>query len=160
MRMKRGISWRTRPSRRAAIVGICLVAGIVVSTGPSRADGTSGTSKVIVRLIPGTTATPDDVLAPVGGTLDRSLTVIDGFSATVPTANIAQLQTESAVLEVSDDAMLTAAPAETSPPVKGAKVSGFVDSDFSTKGGGLSFPRLDVTTVGKLINADDVRARG
>src|SRR5689334_20674881 len=82
---RRGISWRTNTGRRLAIVGLCVAAGLVVSTGPSRADGTVPTTKVIVRLVPDTTATPDDVLAPVGGNIDRSLSVIDGFSANVPT---------------------------------------------------------------------------
>ena len=78
--------------RRGAFVALAVVVGLVISTTTNRAEGaTSTATKVIVRLASGTTATPADLLAPVNGTLDRTLPVINGFSAWVPAENRSRL---------------------------------------------------------------------
>jgi len=143
-------------------VALAVVVGLVISTTTNRAEGaTSTATKVIVRLASGTTATPADLLAPVNGTLDRTLPVINGFSAWVPAENRSRLEGEAGIIEVSDDAALTT-PAAESPTsgVRGQDVAGFVQTDFGTKGGGSSFARLDVDAVSAVIGADDLHKAG
>jgi serine protease AprX len=154
-----GRLWR----RPTAVLLVGVMVGLLLAAAPERARGDSndGMTKVIVRMLPGVTAKPADVVGTVGGHVDRSLPTINGFSAWIPAANMAQLGSTPGVLEVTPDAALNvSAPEASTSGTKGKKVEGFVDSDFATKGGGPSFARLDVATVSRLVNADDVRARG
>ncbi|MEY2420585.1 MAG: serine protease AprX [Acidimicrobiaceae bacterium] len=151
-----------RRGRRISVVAVGLLVAVLLATGPDVARGdTSATTKVIVRMLPGVTANPDELLAPVSGRVDRLLPTINGFSAWIPSEKISALEINSGVLEVTVDASLNVPPAEAATSgLKGKKVEGFVESDFGTPGGGPSFARLDIDTVSRLINADDVRARG
>jgi serine protease AprX len=159
-----GARWR----RRSAVVAVGLIVGLLLATIPDSArgdgkdrDGKDRVTKVIVRMLPGVNSNPEDVLAAVGGRVDKTLQTINGFSAWIPTANLGRLESTPGVLEVTADATLNVRPSEPATSrSNGKKVEGFVDSDFATKGGGPSFPRLDVDTVSRLINADDVRSRG
>jgi serine protease AprX len=135
--------------------------------GPGRADqnGQSGSgarsAHVIVRMLPGVNADPDQVAGQVNGRVDRRLSIINGFSAYVPMDQVAALRTVPGVLEVTDDAALNVIPREASVQnVRGNDVAGFVTTDFSRSDGGPSFARLDLDSLGKVIGADDARARG
>ena len=155
-----GVSWLSTRRLRAIALAVGAVVALIVGGATNRAEGTT-TKKVIVRLAAGTTASPADLLAPVGGTLDHTLPSINGFSAWVPIDSVHQLESESGVIEVSDDAALTTPPVEGSTSgVHGRAVEGFVESDFGTSGGGSSFPRLDMNAVSAIIGADDLRTAG
>ena len=157
-----GVSWVSQTRRRGAIVALAMVLALVGSAATSPAEGvTSNVKKVIVRLAPGSTATPADVLLAVSGTLDRTLPSINGFSAWVPADSTATLEAQAGVIEVSDDAALVTPPIEgVTSGVHGHAVSGFVESDFGTNGGGSSFARLDLDAVSAIIGADDLRRSG
>ena len=156
-----GVSWVSRTRRRGAVVALGVALALVVSTVTNQAQGATSTMrKVIVRVTAGAPS-PSDLLAPVGGTLDRSMPSINGFSAWLPTDNIARLEAQTGVLEVSDDAALTAPAAESSPSgVQGQAVEGFVESEFGRSGGGQSFPRLTGDAVTAVIGADELHQAG
>jgi serine protease AprX len=146
-----------------------LGAGVVLLllAGPGRADPVKGNAAgqsmdhVIVRMLAGVSAVPNQVLADVKGQLDRPLPLINGFSAYVPTNKVASLRSTPGVLEVTEDAALNIEPAEASVQnVHGKDVAGFVGSDFSHVDGGPSFSRLDMDAVSQVIGADDAHARG
>src|SRR2546423_7712150 len=106
-----GVSWGARAKRRAVVVAVCVLAGILVAVGPDQARGDTGiTTKVIVRMLPGVTANPVDVLAPVNGSVDRILVTINGFSAWLPADNVARLEATPGVLEVAVDTGLNVPP--------------------------------------------------
>src|SRR3954454_3426343 len=157
-----GVSWTSRRRRRAALIGLAIIAALACSSVVNRADGATGaTRKVIVRLAPDASTNPADYLPPVNGVLDRTLSSINGFSAWIPPDNFAALEAEAGVIEVSEDGALTTPTAEADVSgVHGRDVSGFVQSDFGTRGGGSSFPRLDIDAVSAVIGADDVRRAG
>ena len=157
-----GVSWAVGARRRAAIVVAGLALAMVLSATTNPAGGANNASvKVIVRMSAGTTITPSSVLAPVGGTFDRMLSSINGFSAWVPSGSIPALEGAPGVIEVAEDTTLNVPPAESAPVgVHGKGVSGFVESDFATGGGGPSFPRLDVDAISSVIGADDVHRAG
>ena len=157
-----GISWRSQTRRRRVIVALGVVLAIAISSVANQADGAVwSTKKVIVRVAPGTTASPFELLLPVAGVLDRTLPSINGFSAWVPVDNIGKLEAEAGVIEVSDDAALSPPIAEASPSgVKGRAVEGFVESEFGRSGGGASFSRLSVDAVAAVTGADELHKAG
>ncbi|MEY2430687.1 MAG: hypothetical protein QOC92_412, partial [Acidimicrobiaceae bacterium] len=120
------MSLGARARRRAVVIAVCVVAGLLVAAGPDRARGdTNVTVKVIVRMLPGVSASPDSVLAPVNGHLDRILSTINGFSASVPVENVGRLEATPGVLEVAPDTTLNVPPPETSTSgATGKKVEG------------------------------------
>jgi serine protease AprX len=112
-------------------------------------------------MLPGVNADPQQVANQVDGRVDRQLSIINGFSALVPADKVARLRDTPGVLEVTEDATLNVRPVEPSVQnVRGGKVSGFVDSEFSRNDGGPSFARLDLDALGKIIGADDAHSRG
>jgi serine protease AprX len=153
--------------RRRGLTVVAVVAVLLLLAGSSRADPSERSAKssrpthVIVRMLPGVNADPEQVLDSVDGRVDRRLAIINGFSAYVPMDKVAALRALPGVLEVTDDAALNVTPREPSDQnVRGKDVSGFVTSDFSRSDGGPSYGRLDLDTLGKIIGADDARARG
>jgi serine protease AprX len=130
--------------------------------GPSeRPAKNSRSAHVIVRMLPGVNADPHQVVDGVDGSVDRRLPIINGFSAYLPMDKVAALRAVPGVLEVTDDAAMNVTPKEPSVrDVSGKDVAGFVATDFSRSDGGPSFARLDLDALGKVIGADDARARG
>jgi serine protease AprX len=160
-----GGQYASAKRRGLAVVG--AIAVLLLLAGPGRADqnGQSGRgirwAHVIVRMLPGVNADPDQVADDVDGRVDRRLPIINGFSAYVSTDKVASLRATPGVLEVTDDAALNVEPREASVQnVRGNDVAGFVTTDFSRSDGGPSFARLDLDTLGKIVGADDARARG
>ena len=158
---------RPRPAikwRASTVLG--AVVALLLAAGPGQADQ-GGDRRggravhVIVRMVPGVNADPDQVVSQVDGRVDRRLSIINGFSAWIAPEKLASLRSTPGVLEVTDDAALNVAPREApTQTARGTDVAGFVASDFSRSDGGPSFARLDVDTLGKIIGADDAHARG
>ena len=104
-----GVSWTSRTRRRAALIGLAIIAALACSSVVNRADGANGaTRKVIVRLAPDASTNPGDYLTPVNGILDRTLPSINGFSAWISSDSAASLEAAAGVLEVSNDGALSA----------------------------------------------------
>lgn len=114
-----GVSWGGRAAVRrgaAGAVALLLAPAAVAASltaGPATevvaASGTtgeahSGAVSVIVRERPGAGDAPERALAAVGGSKDRPLTLIDGYSATLPADKVDELAQAPGVFSVSPNA--------------------------------------------------------
>ena len=165
--MGRAGRFEKRLTRRRGVSLVATVVALLMLAGPGRADDTAtapgvARAHVIVRMLRGVNADPALVLAPFSGQVDRSLPIINGFSAYVPVDQLDALGATPGVLEVSDDASLNvvAPDAPTTNQARGSAVSGFVASDFARVVHGSSFNRLDVDAVNRIIGADDAHKHG
>jgi serine protease AprX len=78
--------------------GIARELRLVSAGGPA--------TSVIVQATPGMTGNAREAVERLGGSVDRELRIIHGFSATVPQGDIAQLRAVPGVRDVSEDQAL------------------------------------------------------
>jgi serine protease AprX len=104
-----GASWSRLTPHARRITTIATAAALAVGlAGPAAAQASTDASaapvSVIVRQLPGAGNAPEQAVSAVGGTVDRPLGIIDGFSATVPADRLDVLRTASGVLSVTENA--------------------------------------------------------
>jgi len=106
-----GISWddaKPKPKTYAVIalgLLLALVAGAMAPVAAQRTtDGVRTTVSVIVRRAPGSGTTADTQVRDLGGTVDRQLGIVDGFSATVPADAVPTLRRSASVLSATENA--------------------------------------------------------
>jgi hypothetical protein len=105
----RGMSWghptKGRPRTAAATLA---AAGLLLMAAPappsSAADGPM--VQVIVREAPGTGQAAEGLVRDAGGTVTRTLPIIDGFAAVIPSGSVDELRGSDAVVSVTPDARL------------------------------------------------------
>src|SRR5438270_4442284 len=106
---------RTKSRALSAVVGVAV---LLLLAGPGRADETarSGrdrrTAYVIVRMLPGVDADPQRVADQVNGRVDRTLPIINGFSAVVPIEQLGALRTLTGLLEATEGTAINVVPRE------------------------------------------------
>ena len=89
------------------LIAVFSAALLAVTAGPSAAslDRTAGTSdpvvSVIVREAPGAGIGPERLVRQLGGTVERQIGIINGFSAEVPSAGVARLEAARGVHSVT-----------------------------------------------------------
>jgi serine protease AprX len=96
-----------RDARRVTTLVSAAVLAVGLA-GPVAAQASTATTAapvpVIVRELPGAGDAPEQAVTAIGGTVERPLGIIDGFSATVPASRVAALRTASGVLSVTENA--------------------------------------------------------
>jgi subtilisin family serine protease len=101
------------PARRVVGLVLALAAFVALAAVPT-ARGAAGPGsgplvRVIVREAPGAGAAPERLVAALGGTVGHRLSIIDGFTAAVPTGGLQRLATGAGVRSVSHDQQVTMA---------------------------------------------------
>ena len=97
--VRRGIAWST-----AAIIAMATT---LAATDANAASG-KATSSVVVMETPGAGDAPERAVARLGGSVERQLPIINGFSAKVPASAVVKLRTATGVLRVSPNRTLRA----------------------------------------------------
>jgi serine protease AprX len=87
------------------MLGLSLPLATPSATSASFADVSEMVS-VIVRELPGAGMVPEQIVAELGGKVTMQLGIIDGFAATLPTANVDALEASNVVRSVSFDRSL------------------------------------------------------
>ena len=100
-RVRRGWQWG---AMAAAVAATSLVAPVAAGAAESH-DGTP--TSVIVRATTGHVHDAEAVVEAAGGRIGRELSIIDGFSATVPADALATIGRSAVVRSVSDDTPVT-----------------------------------------------------
>lgn len=103
-----GSGW-TRSARAVAIGALTaatLVSGSALAI-PASAAGAARPENVIVRGQPGCVASVTTTITGVGGTVKRSLKIIDGAAATVSSDRLAALRAAPCVASVTPDGIVT-----------------------------------------------------
>jgi hypothetical protein len=117
---RRGVSWGGRAGR-GAIAAISLTTapvllasaptGVSAAASPPDVPLTDEVSRalvdVIVREQPGAGNIPERAIEAAGGSVERRLSIIDGFSATVPENEVAGLRAAPGVFSVTTDARVS-----------------------------------------------------
>ncbi len=87
-----------------AVVGAGLPATASAATPPGASDaGPRAPQRVVVRALPGGQGSAQALVERLGGTVTRSLPIIDGFAATVPDGALATLRSTRSILSVTSD---------------------------------------------------------
>ncbi len=171
-----GVRWdvdRTMRAFVAMLLGAIAVTASapVVAMGIARATGSP--TPVIVRTAPGHEAAAQQTVRDLGGSVGRSIAIIDGFSATVPAGGLATLEAQPEVTEVTPDARVrlmdtgtgydpTSDPASlySTTQITGAQSywsKGYTGAgvDVALIDSGVS-PVQGLTTPGKVLNGPDL----
>ena len=100
-----GLSWdRGKRLRSSALVVAVLVAVALTLPAPLPASaGPSPLVPVIVREVPGSGETAEDLVEAFGGRVGDRLQIISGFAAEIPPAMISTLAADPAVFSVTPD---------------------------------------------------------
>jgi len=106
MKIAFGISWNdSKKGQLLAAVGLSL--GLLLASAPgfgqSMAQATSEMVTVIVRELPGAGSAPEQMVEDLGGDVGRHISIIDGFTATVPESGLAALGAVRKVHSVTRD---------------------------------------------------------
>jgi hypothetical protein len=113
----------TGTARRAVGLVLVLAALVSLAVAPT-ARGTEGSGplvQVIVREAPGDGAAPERLVAALGGTVGRRMSIIDGFTAEVPAGELRRLDAGAGVRSVSRDQRVTMAATTYDPAPTGAR---------------------------------------
>jgi serine protease AprX len=89
------------------VAAAALIAGMA---GPASAAPTASSAErlsVIVQEVPGSGTLPEQAVAALGGTVDSTFEVIDGFTATMPSDRLGALRATAGVLSVTENAQVT-----------------------------------------------------
>lgn len=130
-----------RWARRAAIAVVGFTLLPIGGATPAPA-ATGDPVDVVVRTAPGATDGAIASLASLGGRLGRQLPIIDGFSAEVPSASLAELRSVDGVISVTPDATMP-------PDAKDATARTVDRVDTGT-----------MSNVAKIVGADQLWAQG
>ena len=98
-----GVSWGDRKGRRRAVVAMATATALLVP-GVSGGAGEAHASvlqQVIVQALPGAFAHAEAAVQAAGGTVKRELSLINGFSANLPSD--ARLGSDNGILAVTPD---------------------------------------------------------
>ncbi|MCU1670609.1 MAG: peptidase and in kexin sedolisin, partial [Blastococcus sp.] len=164
------------PARR--IMTIATATALAVgATGTVAAQAATASSAdrvaVIVRELPGSGDAAERAVSAVGGTVERPLHIINGFTASVPADRLIALRSTPGVFKVSEDAGLTLADADVSGQVAQAgslytlanQVTGAADMwNAGATGKGVDVALIDsgvvpvegLTAPGKVVNGPDL----
>jgi serine protease AprX len=112
-----GVTWGGLPmhARRFATVAVAAAVGIGV-IGPVAAEAATPSSaakvQVVVQENSGAGNFPEQAVTALGGTVLRHLSVIDGFTASVPSDRLDALRATAGVASVTEDAGLSLSDAD------------------------------------------------
>jgi hypothetical protein len=120
-----GLTLHTRRVATIATAAALAVGFVGPVAAQASTDAAAQPVPVIVRELPGAGNAPERAVSAVGGTVERPLGIIDGFSATVPADRVDVLRTASGVMSVTEDAAVELHDADT------ASVSGLTGSMYS-----------------------------
>lgn len=107
-----GIRWddaKAKP-RPFAVIGLVVLLALLAASAAAphaladTADRARTMVSIIVRRTPGSGTAADEQVRAVGGQVDRQLSIVDGFSATVPTDAVSALRRSPAVLAATPNA--------------------------------------------------------
>jgi serine protease AprX len=155
----RGVSWWRRAKGGAAAATAIALLGIT----PALARNSAPTAKlvhVIVRLEPNTPVTSRLLIKALAAKPDGDLPVVNGLSAYVQPNKIDDLRRVAGVAEVTEDVSLNWSPTDPVASTSDDAASGFVSRDFGRRGASVSYNRLDLATVNRIIGADQAHAAG
>ena len=110
-----GVTWGGPPRAAARAVTVAAATALIAGmAGPAVASTAAGAPSVsvIVQELPGSGDAPERAVAALGGTVVRSLDVIDGFEARLPQDRLGVLRAVAGVKEVTENARLTLSNAE------------------------------------------------
>ena len=111
-----GVTWGGLPmyARRAMTVGVATLVAAGFA-GPASAASTASAAEdvsVIVRELAQAGNGPEQAVSAFGGTVERQLDILGGFTATVPSDRLAALRAVAGVESVTVNADLTLASTE------------------------------------------------
>ena len=150
---QRGVSWGKRRFIVAVLVTALTALGCAVAPFARASD--AATIDVIVRRDPAVTVDLEALVRGVGGTVRQPLPVIKGVAATVPTDQVAVLEAQPGIVEVTEDRTLTMdTPAPTTGWASGNAAFDFVEQDFGKSHGGSSFSSLTTDNLAEVTGAD------
>jgi serine protease AprX len=86
-----------------SVIAVLLLIALIVPT-TAKIASSSQLVRVIVRGSPGSIVVAEQLVRDIGGEVGRPISIIDGFVAEVPPADISALQRSPAVLSVTPDA--------------------------------------------------------
>jgi serine protease AprX len=107
-----GVTWGGPPRAAGRALTVVAAAAMIAGmAGPAAAATTVVSSadpvSVIVRELPGAGNAPERAVLALGGTVERELSIISGFEATVPGNRLGALRSATGVLEVVENAEVT-----------------------------------------------------
>jgi serine protease AprX len=105
-----GVTWGGPPRAASRALTVAAAAAMIAGmAGPAVASTASGAPpvSVIVQELPGSGDVPENAVAALGGTVVRSLDVIDGFEARLPADRLAVLRGVAGVRDVTENAAVT-----------------------------------------------------
>ena len=109
-----GVSWGDRKGRRRMTAAVVTAAALIVpSTAPGAQAHSSVLQQVIVQALPGAFSQAEQAVRSAGGTVNRELHLINGFSASVPSQ--LHFGSTDGVLAVTPDRAMQLAGATYSP---------------------------------------------
>ena len=101
-----GMSWGRPPAARLSATTLAtamLIGATGIATAPMVVHATGALTSVIVRATPGQTPAVEQDIRALGGTVDRTIGIINGVTAHVPAGGIMPLRSLPGVLEVTPD---------------------------------------------------------
>jgi serine protease AprX len=107
-----GVTWGGPPRAAGRALTVVATAAIIAGMAGPAAASTAVVSSadpvsVIVRELPGAGNAPERAVLALGGTVERELSIISGFEATVPGNRLGALRSATGVLEVVENAEVT-----------------------------------------------------
>ena len=105
-----GVTWGGPPRAAARAVTVAAAAALIAGmAGPAVAStaSTAPSVPVIVQELPGSGDVPERAVATLGGTVVRTLDVIDGFEARLPEDRLGVLRGVTGVRDVTENAEVT-----------------------------------------------------
>jgi serine protease AprX len=112
-----GVTWGGPPRAAGRALTVAAAAAMIAGMAGPAAAATAVVSSaepvsVIVQELPGSGDAPERAVAALGGTVGRTLAVIDGFAARVPSHRLGVLRGAPGVHKVTEDATVTLNSAE------------------------------------------------
>jgi serine protease AprX len=159
----RGVSWQRRALGATAAVAAIATLGagpVLAEKGDGGKSGKQELVHVIVRLGDGVSVNSKKLMKEFDGKLEADLAPIGGFAGFVPADKLDDLRAVAGVTEVTTDVSLNWNPTDPVATTSGDDTSGFVDGDFGRKGASVSYDRLDLTAVNKIIGANAAHKAG
>jgi serine protease AprX len=170
IRPGRGLTWgRQRPT--ALLVAAALAVLPLAPAMQAAARGTERSSVIVIRAAGAAGARAEAAVRAVGGTVERQLGIIHGFTARVPASSVPGLQQAPGVSAVAPDRAVHAESAGYSPATDGGSMYN-VTKDMGAQaywgagytGAGVGVALIDsgvvpvdgLTGTGKVVNGPDL----